>query len=134
MINIKSRNGRVLTFIFIWFIYSTIVSVFGSNGAWKEEKSDGWYLFYERCETDDAGENCWPVIIDGPFTEAEIDNKLLEFEKEANEFMKKYGTVYNLRFEEDNGFFIIINLVLYASYLFGIPYLIYFIFYEKSAK
>ena len=134
MINIKSRNGRVLTFIFIWFIYSAVVDGFGSNGAWKEEKSDGWYLFYERCETDEAGEYCWPEIIDGPFTEAEIDNKLLELEKEANEFMKKYGTVYNLRFEEDNEFFVIINLVLYASYLFGIPYLIYFIFYEKSAK
>ena len=134
MINIKSRNGRVLTFIFIWFIYSTVVSELGSNGAWKEEKSDGWYLFDERCETDDAGKHCWPVIIDGPLTEAEIDNKLLEREKEANEFMKKYGTVYNFRFEEDNGFFGIINLVLYASYLFGIPFFIYFIFYEKSAK
>ena len=134
MINIKSRNGRVLTFIFIWFIYSAVVSELGSNGAWKEEKSDGWYLFDERCETDDAGKHCWPVIIDGPLTEAEIDNKLLEREKEANEFMKKYGTVYNLRFDEDNGFFGIINLVLYASYLVGIPYLIYFIFYEKSAK
>ena len=134
MINIKSRNGRVLTFIFIWFIYSAVVSVFGSNGAWKEERSDGWYLFYERCEVDDTGEYCWPVKIDGPLTEAEIDNKLLELDNNADEFMKKYGTVYNLRFEEDNGFFVIINLVLYASYLFGIPYLIYFIFYEKSAK
>ena len=83
---------------------------------------------------DDYGNQCWPVILDGPFTKAEIDNMYLKDERDANEIMKKYGTIYNLRLKENNVLFGVINIILWYCIFFGVPYLIYHTFYEKSVK
>ena len=118
----------------MWVIYSLTVFTWGGVDWWAEEMSDGWYQMIEECETDDYGKQCWPVILDGPFTKAEIDNMYLKDERDANEFMKKYGTIYNLRLKENNILFALINIILQYCIFFGIPYLIYHTFYEKSAK
>ena len=128
------RNEKVVTFIIIWVIYSLTVTNWGNVDWWAEEMSDGWYQMIEECETDDYGNKCWPVILDGPFTKAEIDNMYLKDERDANEFMKKYGTIYNLRLKENNVLFGVINIILWYCIFFGVPYLIYHTFYEKSAK
>lgn len=129
------RNEKVVTFIIIWVIYSIFINTWGNVNWWAEEMSDGWYQMGEECETpDEYGSNCWSVILDGPFTKAEIDNMYLKDERDANEFMKKYGTIYNLRLKENNMLFGVFNIILFFLYFFGVPYLIYHTFYEKSAK
>ena len=89
-------NNKVIIVIIVWFIYSLILSFGGSVGWWPEKHSDGWYRMYEKCEGDEYGETCWDVVIDGPFSKIDIDRMYREDERAANEFMKKYGTIYNL--------------------------------------
>ena len=119
-----SNNNKVIIVIVVWFMYSLILSFGGSVGWWPEKYSDGWYRMYEECEGDPYVETCWDVVIDGPFSKIDIDSMYREDERAANEFMKKYGTIYNLAPKSD--------LLMFLVFL-GVPYLIYQVFYEKRA-
>lgn len=124
-----SNNNKVIIVIIVWFIYSLILSFGGSVGWWPEKHSDGWYRMYEKCEGDPYGETCWDVVIDGPFSKIDIDRMYREDERAANEFMKKYGTIYNLAPKSGLLRFLVLPILF-----FGVPYLIYQVFYEKRAK
>ena len=124
-----SNNNKVIIFIIGWFIYSLILSFGGSVGWWPEKHSDGWYRMYEKCEGDEYGETCWDVVIDGPFSKIDIDRMYREDERAANEFMKKYGTIYNLAPKSG-----LLRFLVWYSLFLGVPYLIYQVFYEKRAK
>jgi len=52
-----------------------------------------------------------------------------EDERAANEFMKKYGTIYNLAPKSGLLGFLVLPILF-----LGVPYLIYQVFYEKRAK
>jgi len=131
-------NNKVIIAIIIWFMYSSIILFGGSVGWWPEKHSDGWYRMYEKCDSDGkGGETCWDVVIDGPFSKIDIDRMYREDERAANEFMKKYGTIYNLvpKTSPNDSFIIaILKLLVYFSVFCGVPYLIYQVFYEKRAK
>ena len=132
-----SNNNKVIIVIIVWFIYSLILSFGGSVGWWPEKHSDGWYRMYEKCEGDEYGETCWDVVIDGPFSKIDIDRMLREDQRASDEFMKKYGTIYNLvpKTSPNDSFIIaILKLLVYLSVFCGVPYLIYQVFYEKRAK
>ncbi len=133
-----SNNNKVIIFIIVWVIYSLILSFGGSVGWWPEKHSDGWYKMYERCEGDEYGYDvCWDEVIDGPFSKIDIDRMYREDERAANEFMKKYGTIYNLAPKtspNDSFIIVILKLLVYLSMFCGVPYLIYQVFYEKRAK
>ena len=124
-----SNNNKVIIFIIGWFIYSLILSFGGSVGWWPEKHSDGWYRMYEKCEADEYGETCWEVVIDGPFSKIDIDRMYREDERAADEFIKKYGTIYNLAPKSGLLRFLVLPILF-----FGVPYLIYQVFYEKRAK
>ena len=124
-----SNNNKVIIVIIVWFIYSLILSFGGSVGWWPEKHSDGWYRMYEKCEGDPYGETCWDVVIDGPFSKIDIDRMYREDERAANEFMKKYGTIYNLAPKRG-----LLMFLVWPILFLGIPYLIYQVFYEKRAK
>ena len=124
-----SNNNKVIIFIIVWFIYSLILSFGGSVGWWPEKHSDGWYRMYEKCEGDEYGETCWDVVIDGPFSKIDIDRMYREDERAANEFIKKYGTIYNLAPKSG-----LLRFLVWCSLFLGVPYLIYQVFYEKRAK
>ena len=132
-----SNNNKVIIVIIVWFIYSLILSFGGSVGWWPEKHSDGWYRMYEKCEGDEYGETCWDLVIDGPFSKIVIDRMYREDERAANEFMKKYGTIYNLapKISPNDSLIIVFLKILVLPILFcGVPYLIYQVFYEKRAK
>ena len=132
-----SNNNKVIIVIIVWFIYSLIISFGGSVGWWPEKHSDGWYRMYEECDGDPYGETCWDVVIDGPFSKIDIDRMYREDERAANEFRKKYGTIYNLvpkSDPNDSVFFSILRFLVWPILLCGVPYLIYQVFYEKRAK
>ena len=132
-----SNNNKVIIVIIVWFIYSLILSFGGSVGWWPEKHSDGWYRMYEKCEADEYGETCWEVVIDGPFSKIDIDRMYREDERAANEFMKKYGTIYNLAPKispNDSVFFSILKFLVWPILFCGVPYLIYQVFYEKRTK
>ncbi len=124
-----SNNNKVIIVIIVWFIYSLIISFGGSVGWWPEKHSDGWYRMYEKCEGDPYGETCWDVVIDGPFSKIDIDRMYREDERAANEFRKKYGTIYNLAPKSGLLRFLVLPILFC-----GVPYLIYQVFYEKRAK
>jgi hypothetical protein len=76
-------------------------------------------------------------VIDGPFSKIDIDRMLREDQRASDEFMKKYGTIYNLvpKTSPNDSFIIaILKLLVYLSVFCGVPYLIYQVFYEKRAK
>ena len=124
-----SNNNKVIIVIIVWFIYSLILSFGGSVGWWPEKHSDGWYRMYEKCEGDPYVETCWDVVIDGPFSKIDIDRMYREDERAANEFMKKYGTIYNLAPKSG-----LLMFLVWPILFLGVPYLIYQVFYEKRAK
>ena len=124
-----SNNNKVIIVIIVWFIYSLILSFGSSVGWWPEKHSDGWYRMYEKCETDEYGETCWDLVIDGPFIKIDIDRMLRKDQIAADEFIKKYGTIYNLA--PNSG---LLRFLVWYSFFFGVPYLIYQVFYEKRAK
>ena len=132
-----SNNNKVIIVIIVWFIYSLILSFGGSVGWWPEKHSDGWYRMYEKCEADEYGETCWDVVIDGPFSKIDIDRMYREDQRAADEFIKKYGTIYNLvpkSSPNDSVFFSILKFLVWPILFCGVPYLIYQVFYEKRAK
>ena len=132
-----SNNNKVIIVIIVWFIYSLIISFGGSVGWWPEKHSDGWYRMYEKCEGDPYGETCWDVVIDGPFSKIDIDRMYRDDQRAADEFIKKYGTIYNLvpkSSPNDSVFFSILKFLVWPILFLGVPYLIYQVFYEKRAK
>ena len=132
-----SNNNKVIIFIIGWFIYSLILSFGGSVGWWPEKHSDGWYRMGEKCEADEYGETCWDVVIDGPFSKIDIDRMYRDDQRAADEFIKKYGTIYNLvpKSSPNDSLIIVFLKILVLPILFcGVPYLIYQVFYEKRAK
>ena len=123
----KTKQDRATAFILVWLIYGFMVA-FGSSVGWHpEERSDGWYMIGEECETDDTGSNCYDFVIDGPFSESEI-MEIYESEKADGEsFKKKWGTIYNIvPSTEGAGFWGGMGSILLS---FGImllpPYLVY---------
>jgi len=124
-----SNNNKVIIVIIVWFIYSLILSFGGSVGWWPEKHSDGWYRMYEKCEGDEYGTTCWEVVIDGPFSKIDIDRMLREDQRASDEFIKKYGTIYNLAPKSG-----LLRFLVLAILFCGVPYLIYQVFYEKRAK
>ena len=124
-----SNNNKVIIFIIGWVIYSLILFFGGSVGWWPEKHSDGWYRMYEQCEGDEYGETCWDVVIDGPFSKIDIDRMYREDQRDANEFIKKYGTIYNLAPKSG-----LLRVLVWPILFCGVPYLIYQVFYEKRAK
>ena len=132
-----SNNNKVIIVIIVWFIYSLIISFGGSVGWWPEKHSDGWYRMYEECDGDPYGETCWDVVIDGPFSKIDIDRMYRDDQRAADEFIKKYGTIYNLvpKSSPNDSLIIVFLKILVLPILFcGVPYLIYQVFYEKRAK
>ena len=132
-----SNNNKVIIVIIVWFIYSLIISFGGSVGWWPEKHSDGWYRMWEECDGDSYGETCWDVVIDGPFSKIDIDRMYRDDQRAADEFIKKYGTIYNLvpKSSPNDSLIIVFLKILVLPILFcGVPYLIYQVFYEKRAK
>ena len=123
------KNDKISYFIIIWIVYGLIISSGSSVGWWPEEKSDGWYMMAEECEDDGrGGKMCWDYKIDGPFTKSEIDGYFEEDSRSADEFRRKYGTIYNIVPNDTHWLFgLIVNFLI----MLGIPYGVYEMLYDK---
>ena len=131
--NKYKKSDYVGVVIVAWILYSLIVGVAGSVSWWPEKHSDGWYVMMEECENDGHGERCWEYKADGPYSKSEIDRMYEIDSRDADENMRKYGTVYNIShnlYNEGGFFFAILGFIVHLFFLAGLPY----IFYEITKK
>ena len=97
------RNKIVITLGIFWFLYHLIIMAGGFCDYFIEEKYENeWYVYESDSEADGVGGNTYSqYAVDGPFNKYDAIQCLNKYRREAKEFRRNYGTIYNLIPEAD---------------------------------
>lgn len=94
----RKRQERKKSIIFwlliIWSIYPFILGYSGSCSLWTEPKEDGWYIYTELGDYDDAGAHTWIEIVEGPLSKSDAQALINNCEEQSEWFLNRFGTIY----------------------------------------
>ena len=106
----------------------------------EEKYENEWYVYESDSEADGVGGNTYSqYAVDGPFNKYDAIQCLNKYRREAKEFRRNYGTIYNLIPEADiniidgdyTGWYRIVFVLMSYLFLIGPLYLLYK-YYDSS--
>lgn len=101
----EKKESIFFSLLIIWTLYPIILSVIGNCPLWMEHEEDGWYIYWQNGDYDDAGAHSWKEIHDGPLNKTDAQTIINNCEAESESVMNKYGTFYNYLWKFDNNLF-----------------------------
>jgi len=118
--NAEKKESLFFRLLIIWTLYPIVLWMISDCPLWMEREEDGWYIYIENGDYDDAGDHSWKEIYDGPLYKTDAQAIINNCEAEGEAVLDKYGTFYSYLWKfNDNVYSQVIRALITLIILLG---------------